>query len=70
MKRTILVLTLTLLLSSTATVRASSQGVPTGNFWANSTTPSSAPQAVGNVGGSQAHLNMQAFIISFVALLY
>jgi microcystin-dependent protein len=48
------------------------QGVPTGNFWANSgksaygTSPGNAvmsPQAVTNVGGSQAHLNMQPFLV-------
>jgi microcystin-dependent protein len=47
------------------------QGAPTGNFWANdgkqiycTTAPnaSMAPSAVTNVGGSQAHLNMQPFL--------
>ena len=48
------------------------QGVPTGNYWANSGKQAFAtvqgnsamsPQAVGNVGGSQAHLNMQPFLV-------
>jgi microcystin-dependent protein len=52
------------------------QGAPTSNYWANSgkavystsdvnnpiTTGAMSPAAVGNVGGSQAHLNMQPFL--------
>jgi microcystin-dependent protein len=47
------------------------QGAPGGNYWANSgkavynTGAGNAvmsPQTVGNVGGSQAHLNMQPFL--------
>jgi microcystin-dependent protein len=48
------------------------QGVPTGNFWANSgkTTFNTAapdavmhPTAVTNVGGSQPHINMQPYLV-------
>jgi hypothetical protein len=48
------------------------QGAPTGNYWANtgksvySTSPGNATmssQAITNVGGSQAHLNMQPFLV-------
>jgi microcystin-dependent protein len=48
------------------------QGAPTGNYWADSgkavytTSQGNAvmsPQAVTNVGGSQAHLNMQPFLV-------
>ena len=48
------------------------QGVPTGNFWANSgkatwstAQPNAAmnPQAVTNVGGSQPHNNMQPYLV-------
>lgn len=48
------------------------QGAPTGNNWANTgkvqwcTSPPNAamnPQAVGNVGGSQAHTNMQPYLV-------
>jgi len=48
------------------------QGVPTGNYWANSgksqyTTAASnavmGPSAVTNVGGSQPHLNMQPYLV-------
>jgi microcystin-dependent protein len=61
--------------SNTAVVGAAANatlGAPTGNFWANSgksaysTLPGNAamsPQAVTNVGGSQAHLNMQPFLV-------
>ena len=59
-----------------ATANAS-QGAPTNNYWANSgkavystsdmnnpvTTGAMSPQAVLNTGGSQAHLNMQPFLI-------
>jgi microcystin-dependent protein len=52
------------------------QGPPTSNYWANSgkavystndqnnpiVTGAMSPAAVGNVGGSQAHLNMQPFL--------
>lgn len=48
------------------------QGVPTGNFWANngkthySTSQPNAvmsPAAVTNVGGSQPHINMQPYLV-------
>lgn len=48
------------------------QGSPTGNNWANtgkqqwSTAPQNAvmnPQAVGNVGGNQAHTNMMPYLV-------
>lgn len=48
------------------------QGVPTGNYWANSgksvytTSPGNSvmhPSTVVNVGGSQAHNNMQPFLV-------
>jgi microcystin-dependent protein len=48
------------------------QGAPTGNNWANTgkaqwstSAPNAAmnPQAVGNVGGSQPHTNMQPYLI-------
>jgi microcystin-dependent protein len=48
------------------------QGSPGGNFWANNgkavytTSPGNStmsPQAVGTTGGSQAHLNMQPFLV-------
>jgi len=48
------------------------QGVPTGNYWANSgkltfstSVPNAAmgPSAVTNVGGSQPHTNMQPYLV-------
>ena len=50
----------------------STQGIPTGNVWSNSgktnfTTAASnavmGPSAVTNVGGSQAHTNMQPYLV-------
>lgn len=61
--------------SNTAVVGGSAnatQSAPTNNYWANSgksvysTSPGNAvmsPQAVSNVGGSQAHLNMQPYLV-------
>ncbi len=60
---------------STAVVSAAANATqipPTNNYWANSgksvysTVPGNAtmsPQAVTNTGGSQAHLNMQPFLV-------
>lgn len=46
------------------------QGLPTGNIWANgagaySNTPNSAmnPASISNVGGSQPHTNLQPFLV-------